>query len=205
MRASARVAALLERHGVLTREAVVAEESAGGFTAVYGVLKAMEEAGRVRRGFVAGRGATQFALPVAVERLRAYRDPPDHPSAVLLAATDPANPYGAALPWPERGDVARRPMRAAGASVVVVDGALVAWIAKGEREVLTFATVPDGAPDPAPALIAACLAALVGGRRKVLYVETVDGVPARASRLGPVLLEHGFVDTAQGLLRRPGA
>ena len=207
LRASARVAALLERHGVLTREAVVAEESVGGFTAVYGVLKAMEEAGRVRRGyFVAGRGATQFALPVAVERLRAFRDSPDHASAVLLAATDPANPYGAALPWPERGDVARRPMRAAGASVVLVDGALAVWIAKGERELLSFATVPDGAPDPAPALIAERLAALVGsGRRKVLYVETVDGVPARDSRLGPALLEHGFVDTAQGLLRRPGA
>ncbi|HUQ17324.1 MAG TPA: hypothetical protein VM070_06020, partial [Candidatus Saccharimonadales bacterium] len=206
-RASARVSALLERHGILTREAVLAEELPGGFTAAYGILKAMEEAGRVRRGyFVAGRGATQFALPVAVERLRAYRDPPDHPSAVLLAATDPANPYGAAVPWPERGDVARRPMRAAGASVVLVDGALAAWIAKGEREVLTFAAVPEGTPDPGPACVADRLASLVGtGRRKVLYVETVDGVPARDSRLGPALREHGFVDTAQGMLRRPGA
>jgi len=206
-RASARVTGLLERHGVLTREAVQAEEAPGGFTAVYGVLKAMEEAGRARRGyFVAGRGATQFALPVAVERLRAYRERPESPTAVLLAATDPANVYGSGLPWPERSEVARRPMRAAGASVVLVDGVLAAWIAKGERDVLSFPTVPEGEVDPAPALVAERIAGLAGtGRRKVLYVETVDGVPARESRLGLALRACGFVDTAQGMLRRPGA
>src|SRR6266496_2821319 len=92
-RVTARVHQLLERHGIVTREAVQAEGLAGGFAAVYGVLKAMEDAGRVRRGyFVAGRGATQFALPGAVDRLRALREPGEEPRYVFLAATDPANP-----------------------------------------------------------------------------------------------------------------
>ncbi|MEJ7732233.1 MAG: hypothetical protein WKG00_23880 [Polyangiaceae bacterium] len=91
---------LLERHGVLTREAVGAEGISGGFGAVYDVLKAMEDSGRVRRGyFVAGLGATQFALPGCDDRLRGVRDVPEQPFSVVLAATDPANPYGAALPW----------------------------------------------------------------------------------------------------------
>src|SRR5207342_3648716 len=111
---------LLERHGVVTREAVSTEGVDGGFAAVYPVLRAMEEAGRIRRGyFVDGLGAAQFALAGALDRLRAVRDAAD-PSASgtvhLLAAADPANPYGAALPWPRRGEADRRPLqRAAGA------------------------------------------------------------------------------------------
>ena len=204
-RLHARVRQLLDRHGVLLREAVQAEELTGGFTAVYGVLKALEDAGRVRRGrFVAGRGAAQFALAVAVERLRALRDLPPEPVAALLAATDPANPYGAALPWPERGDGSRRPMRVAGAKVILVDGALAAWLAKGEREVLTFDPPIDRQPEVVRDLAVKRLAALVqSGRRRVLYIETVDGVDARASRLADALRANGFVDTAQGFLRRP--
>src|SRR6185436_11174826 len=130
-RRAALARSLLERYGVLTREAVHAEGIIGGFSAVYEVLKAMEEAGRVRRGyFVAGLGATQFALPGADDRLRALRDRSEAPFTTVLAATDPANPYGAALAWPERpaedGAASARPQRAAGASVVLVDGALVA-------------------------------------------------------------------------------
>src|SRR5581483_5450455 len=111
---------LLDRHGVLTRESVRGEGHAGGFAAVYPVLRAMEEAGRVRRGyFVAGLGGAQFALAGAVDRLRASK--PDgedsEPTALVLAATDPANPYGVALPWPVKG-----PQRAAGAYVVLLDG-----------------------------------------------------------------------------------
>jgi ATP-dependent Lhr-like helicase len=113
--------ALLDRHGIVTREAVGAEEIAGGFSAVYEVLKAMEEAGRVRRGyFVDGLGAAQFAVPGAEDRLRALREPPATPEAVVLASTDPANPYGAALPWPERAGT--RVGRAAGTAVVLVAG-----------------------------------------------------------------------------------
>ena len=124
---------LLERHGVLTREAVAAEELAGGFSGIYPVLRAMEESGRIRRGyFVDGLGAAQFALPGAVDRLRSMREPVVEriaggaagPTVHLLAAVDPANPYGAALGWPRRGDADRRPLqRAAGAYVVLVDGA----------------------------------------------------------------------------------
>ena len=92
---------LLKRHGVLMRDAVAFEAVPGGFPAVYPVLRTLEEAGRIRRGyFVAGRGGLQFADPGALERLRAVRDPdPDSPRAVALAAADPANAYGAALPW----------------------------------------------------------------------------------------------------------
>ena len=106
---------------MLTREAVAGEAVDGGFAAVYPVLRAMEEAGRIRRGyFVDGLGAAQFALAGAVDRLRALRDQPgelagEHGRAVhLLAASDPANPYGAALPWPRRGDDDRRPLPASG-------------------------------------------------------------------------------------------
>ena len=214
-RSHAMVRQLLDRHGVLTREAVQAEEIAGGFTAVYGVLKAMEDAGRVRRGhFVSGRGATQFALPIAIERLRAVREPADEPAVMRVAATDPANPYGAALPWPERADVARRPMRVAGASVILVDGGLAAWVAKGEREILTFDPRTERDPALVRDLVARRLAALVQerlygrasariGRPKMLYVETVDGIEARASVMADAFRANGFVDTVQGFLRRP--
>ena len=102
-RRTALTRALLERHGVLTREAVHAEGGSGGFSAVYGVLKAMEDAAKVRRGyFVAGLGATQFALPGADDRLRGAREAPAEARTLILAAMDPANPYGAALAWPER-------------------------------------------------------------------------------------------------------
>ena len=128
--------ALLERHGVLTREAVATEGIEGGFAAVYPVLRAMEDAGRIRRGyFVDGLGAAQFALAGALDRLRSVREPAD-PAASgavhLLAAADPANPYGAALAWPRRGETDRRPLqRAAGAYVVLVDGVAALYLERG--------------------------------------------------------------------------
>ena len=138
-RVHAQALALLERHGVLTREAVAGEAVDGGFSAVYPVLRALEEAGRIRRGyFVDGLGAAQFALPGAVDRLRAMRDQPgelagEHGRVVhLLAAADPANPYGSALAWPRRSEADRRPFqRAAGAYVVLVDGAAVLYLDRG--------------------------------------------------------------------------
>src|SRR5439155_3485550 len=128
-RAAATADALLERHGVVTRGAVAAEGVPGGFAAVYKVLGALEERGAARRGyFVEGLGAAQFALPGAVDRLRALAERPDDADALVLAATDPANPYGAALPWPERASesgeadaaAGHRPGRKAGALVVLV-------------------------------------------------------------------------------------
>ncbi len=207
-RAAARVRQLLERHGVLTREAIAAEGLDGGFTAAYGILKAMEDAGRVRRGyFVAGRGATQFALPGAVDRLRALREPVAA-GAVLLAATDPANPYGAAIPWPERqgGSGGRRPARSAGAFVVLVDGALGAWLAPREHQMLTFF---DAAGDRAEALaraVARCLSRDAGvGPAGALSLEEIDGQAAAESPLARALREAGFAATPRGFLWRAQA
>jgi ATP-dependent Lhr-like helicase len=205
-RAAARVRQLLDRYGVLTREAITAEGFDGGFTAAYGVLKAMEDAGRVRRGyFVAGRGATQFALPGAADRLRALREPPEVPDVALVAATDPANPYGAALPWPERPDNGgRRPMRVAGAFVVLVDGAPAAWVGPRERQMLTFLDAAGRPTDEVAQAVSDCLAReAAAGRWPMLYVESVDGRPAADSPLAPALRGAGFVATPAGFLWKP--
>jgi ATP-dependent Lhr-like helicase len=136
---------LLSRYGVLTREVAAAEGIYGGFSAVYDVLKALEDAGRVRRGyFVASVGATQFALPAALELMRSLREAPDEPEAVVLAATDPANPYGTMLKWPQASDADGRPTRSVGALVILVNGALAGYISRGSRQLLTF--LPEDEP-----------------------------------------------------------
>jgi ATP-dependent Lhr-like helicase len=190
---------LLERYGVVTREAVKAEGTPGGFAAVYPVLRALEESGRARRGwFVAGLGAAQFALPGAVDRLRAHRTPsPDEPGrVVVLAATDPAQPYGAAIAWPEhRGG--NRPTRAAGAHVVLIDGACVAYVERGGRSLLTFAgeyTVDD--PD---AWVDALVEAHKEGRLGRLQIERIDDQPARTSPHADRMRGAGFADGYKGL------
>ena len=146
-RAHALATSLLERHGVVTREAVVAEGVEGGFAAAYPVLRAMEEGGRIRRGyFVDGLGAAQFALPGAIDRLRAMREPDvDRPVVHVLAAADPANPYGAALAWPRRGDgdPRRTPARAAGAYVVLVDGAAALYVERGGGSIAPLPPADD--------------------------------------------------------------
>jgi ATP-dependent helicase Lhr and Lhr-like helicase len=198
--------ALLERHGVVTREAVATEGVDGGFAAVYPILRAMEDAGRIRRGyFVDGLGAAQFALAGALDRLRAAREPADPAStgAVhLLAAADPANPYGAALAWPRRGETDRRPFqRAAGAYVVLVDGVATLYLERGGA---TLQTLP-AADDPAVAVVAArALGALVAdGRTRELVVRKVDGEDVAVSRVRPILLDAGFVAGYRGLALRP--
>jgi ATP-dependent Lhr-like helicase len=195
---------LLERHGVLTREAVAAEGVPGGFAAVYPVLRAMEEAGRLRRGyFVDGRGATQFALPAALDRLRTEREAPEQPRAVVLAATDPSNPYGAALRWPTRPD-GRAPARSPGALVVLIDGEPAAYLGRGERSLLTWP-----AADPARAAMiqratVEALGSLVRqGRLWGLLLATVVGPPARASPLAPALEAVGFRWSISGYFLRP--
>jgi ATP-dependent Lhr-like helicase len=201
---------LLERHGVLTREAVATEGVPGAFSAVYDVLKAMEDGGRVRRGyFVAGLGATQFALPGADDRLRGLRDPPDEPHTHILAATDPANPYGAALPWPEARGTAddspsARPQRAAGAHVVLRDGALVGYLGRTEKDVLTFLSAEEPAHGhEADALVAALASLVDSGRRRTLLLARIDGVDAAASPLAPRLVAAGFSPTSKGYFKRP--
>jgi ATP-dependent Lhr-like helicase len=181
---------------------VRSEGTAGGFAAVYGILKAMEDAGRIRRGyFVAGLGAAQFALPGAVDRLRAARERPEEPHAVVLAATDPANPYGAALSWPERPE-GRKPMRTAGALVVLVDGRLAGWLGRGEEQLLTFIS-DEADAEPTRNALAASLAAEVGPeRRTTLFIQSVDGAPVDESPVADALREAGFARTPRGYLRR---
>jgi ATP-dependent Lhr-like helicase len=203
-RMHARVNQLLERYGVLTREAVQAEGISGGFSSIYGVLKAMEDAGLIRRGyFVSGLGATQFALPGAIDRLRSLREPPDRMQTVMLAATDPANPYGAALRWPEAAE-GRRPMRQAGAYVMLVDGALAAWMPRSERQLVTFLdNVPDREPGDVAYEIAKTLADLVTSlRRRAVLIEEVNGRPPRETPMGNALLEAGFTQSSQGFLKK---
>jgi ATP-dependent Lhr-like helicase len=197
--------ALLERHGVLTREAVASEGVLGGFSAVYPVLRALEEAGRVRRGyFVDGLGAAQFSLPGAIDRLRSVREPAEGPSRArvhLLAAADPANPYGAALAWPRRDDTDRRPFaRAAGAYVALVDGVAVVFLERGGRSLALF----PAADDPAVAELAlrALGALLADGRLRELLVARVDGAPVAESPWRSALLEAGFVPGYRGLALR---
>jgi ATP-dependent Lhr-like helicase len=179
---------LLDRHGVLTRAAVAAEGLPGGFSGLYPILSRLEETGRVRRGyFVEGLGGAQFAMPGAVDRLRS----PDDGEVAVLAATDPANPYGAALPWPESERA--QPSRAAGASVVLLGGALAAFVERGGRRVVTY----GDALEP----VAAALADL-GRRRHRLLLTTVDGKPAAETSLGEALRAAGFATALRGLAWR---
>jgi ATP-dependent helicase Lhr and Lhr-like helicase len=199
---------LLDRHGVLTRGAVVAERLPGGFAGVYPVLKAMEEAGRCRRGyFVDGLGGAQFAAPGAVDRLRSLTDPPPHPLTQVLAAADPANPYGAALPWPERAATAdgrtgerpgHRPGRKAGAVVILTDGELALYVERGGRTLLTFTDDPDRLGRVADALALAVRDGALGR----LAVERADGEPVFDSPLARALTDAGFRPTARGLRLR---
>ena len=208
-RRAALARALLERHGVLTREAVGAEGVTGGFSAVYDVLKAMEDAGRVRRGyFVEGLGATQFALPGSEDRLRSAREPPAESRTLILAATDPANPYGAALAWPEAGAKreaikSARPQRAAGAHVVLRDGELIGYVGRTEKNLLTFLPGAEPARGQAASALAGALAALVDeGRRRTLLIGRIDGEEAEESAFGARLAEAGFTATSKGYFKR---
>ncbi|UNX56562.1 ATP-dependent helicase (plasmid) [Georgenia sp. TF02-10] len=201
-RAHATAERLLDRHGVVTRGAVVSERVPGGFAAVYRVLSAFEESGRCRRGyFVEGLGAAQFGTAGAVDRLRTFGRTSDHdkPVAVALAATDPANPYGAALPWPAGDDDGgHRPGRKAGALVVLVDGALVLYVERGGRTLLTWSDDVEQLRPAAEALSTAVRRGTLGR----LTVEKADGAPllgAGPSALRDALDAAGFVATPRGL------
>jgi ATP-dependent Lhr-like helicase len=202
LRARALAETWLDRYGVVTRGAVVAEGSPGGFAAAYRVLSVFEESGRVRRGyFVEGLGAAQFAAEGAVDRLRAAHAAAERggrgPGAVLLAAADPANPYGAALPWPDSRS-GHRPGRKAGALVVLVDGELVLYVERGGRTLLTWA---DDTERLRPAVDALALA-VRGGALGRLTVERADGEEVLDSPLGRALEEAGFHATPRGLRLR---
>jgi ATP-dependent helicase Lhr and Lhr-like helicase len=232
---------LLARHGVLTREAVAAESVPGGFGIVYPVLKGLEEHGRIRRGyFVAGLGATQFAMPGALDLLRSMRDAPDEVEVAVLAATDPANPYGATLRWPSRRstqnsqntrnesssagsavsalrepqgipslsrdafdvvDTGRGPTRSVGATVILVNGALAGYLARGDRQLITF--LPEAEPDRSKAARAVAHVlidrARTGGESpRGMLIEEIDGTQPARHPISPFLTEAGFVAGAMG-------
>ncbi len=241
-RGHAHTAALLDRHGVVTRGAVIAEQrgderakaalpnrdtattpvpqqtaetpgatggserarpparSTGGFAAVYPVLRAFEEAGRARRGyFVDGLGAAQFALPGAVDRLRAESlEATEREVPLVLAATDPANVHGAALPWPATPGTAARPGRKAGALVVLDAGLLVLYLERGGRTALTFGSPPESLARAATALAEA----LRAGRLSTLSVERADGQVVFDTALSDALIAVGFHSTPKGIRMR---
>jgi ATP-dependent Lhr-like helicase len=199
----ARTESLVGRYGVVTRGSVMAEQTPGGFAAIYRVLRELEQSGSVLRGYyIETLGAAQFGAPATVDRMRAFvleDDRPTDAAAVTLAATDPANPYGAALPWPDRvvddGGTRHRPARKAGSLVVMHDGHLVLYLERGGKKALVF--------DDDPGRLAASarsLATLVRARRMTrLTIETADGRPIGASPLGDALLEAGFEQTIKGV------
>lgn len=209
---------LLARYGILTREAVGAEGIPGGFSAVYDVLKALEESGRIRRGyFVAGLGATQFALPAAVDLLRQLRTAPqeEKPEFVHMAASDPANPYGSVLPWPalpampdDAESAPRILTRAAYAEVILRNGQLVAWLRRNNPNLLVF--LP--ADEPERSHTAAGLAHFLctrgqqrmhAGSHRGVLITTINGLPVPAHPMARFLLDAGFYQGPLGMhLRR---
>jgi ATP-dependent Lhr-like helicase len=173
----------------------LAEGVAAGFAGVYPVLKSMEEQGKVRRGyFVAGLGAAQFARSGAVDRLRNVREPDERPKVLVLASTDPAQPYGGCLAWPESQG---RPARSAGSRVIIVDGRAAAYLERGGRSVTVFGGA-DGAPLE---LVAEGLDE--AATRQRIEVSTVDGVSVAEHPLGDVLVGRGWRLSYRGL-RPPG-
>jgi ATP-dependent Lhr-like helicase len=223
--AAATTQQLLARHGVLTREAVMAEAVPGGFGLVYPVLKGMEETGRIRRGyFVAGLGATQFAMPGALDLLRSMRDEHDDPGevdVVVLAATDPANPYGATLKWTGRrstqnpqntqkqsgsaADAGRAPTRSVGATVILVNGALAAYLARGDRQLATF--LPEAEPERSKVGRAVARVLIERARTsgsvdesaRGMLIEEIDGMTPALHAMAPFLGEAGFIAGALGM------
>ncbi|GAA2794558.1 ATP-dependent helicase [Kitasatospora sp. CM 4170] len=221
VRATAQAQSLLDRHGLLTRGTVAAERVPGGFAGVYRVLAAMEERGRARRGyFVEGLGGAQFAMEGAADRLRSVNGrleraraaewpagpAAEPPQVLVLAAADPANAYGAALPWPDpptapgaREAKAHRPGRKAGALVVLVDGELALYVERGGKSLLAWAEAEATVAAAAGALAAAVRQGALGS----VTVERANGEQALGSALGAALEEAGFHATPRGLRLRP--
>jgi hypothetical protein len=212
---------LLTRHGVVTRETVASEAVAGGFSAVYGVLKAMEEAGRIRRGyFVAGLGGAQFAMPPALDLLRSLREVPEEPRTVVMAATDPANPYGAVVAWPEVGAprvpdraepqeqhaaTGRGPTRTVGSLVILVDGFAGAFVRRGEREVLLFAPADEPRRSRVIREVARMLLHIAASReegQRGMLIGEINGTPASDHPAARLFIAEGFATTAMGLQAR---
>ncbi len=200
-RATVSAGLLLDRYGVVTRGAVQSEGTPGGFAQAYRILAGFEEAGHCRRGYVIEKlGAAQFAASTTVDRLRTFANLPDPVPlrSITLAATDPANPYGAALAWPRREGVSHRPGRKAGGLVVLVDGSLVLYLERGGRTVLGFDDDPEVLRAAASDLVATSRAR----RLDTLTVEKINGEPIYGTAFATALQEAGFVATPRGFTLR---
>jgi len=198
---------LLQRYGVVFRETAHSEGLPGGFSAIYDVMKAMEESGKIRRGyFAADLGATQFALPAAVDLLRSLRVGPDQgkTEVMQLAATDPANPYGALLRWPAAPDGASSLTRSVGARVILCDGALVAYLRRGNPNLQVFLPEEEPMRGQVGRALAEFLVARAqrqadeGGERTGMLIAAVNGVPVAEHPLARYLLDAGFQAGAMG-------
>lgn len=194
---------LLTRYGLVTRDAVSRENAPGGFAAVYPVLKAMEEAGRVRRGyFVEGLGGAQFAMSGADDLLRSQ--PRDDEPPLVLAASDPANAYGAALPWPEGiGEETSRPARAAGTRVVLDRGRLLGYLNRSSRTLITLLAEDEPQRGQDIRRLGEGLAQAAAVGRPVL-LDKIDGIAASQSPLAAPLRAAGMAVTSQSLMPRSG-
>jgi ATP-dependent Lhr-like helicase len=208
---------LLNRYGVVFRETAHAENLPGGFSAVYDVLKAMEESGKIRRGyFAADLGATQFAMPAAVDLLRSLREggraqtDPDRLEIVQLAATDPANPYGALMRWPAAADAASSLTRSVGARVILCNGALVAYLRRGNPNIQVF--LPE--EEPQRSNIAKALAVFFvehvhrrdeeADPRGGILISTINGLAVSEHWMARFLLDAGFSPGGMGFNVRRG-
>jgi ATP-dependent Lhr-like helicase len=205
LRATAAASLLLDRYGVVTRGSVQAEGLPGGFAQAYRVLAGFEQAGHCRRGYVIEKlGAAQFAASATVDRLREFAGLGDPPPlrTYTLAATDPANPYGAALAWPAIEGVTHRPGRKAGGLVVIVDGSLALYLERGGKSALVFT-----GGEAVLAAAAQDLAATARARRlATLTIEQVNGEFVYGTAVGRALRDAGFVESPRGLtLRRATA
>ena len=193
-RAHGAAQALLERHGIVTRTGVLAEGHPGGFAAAYGILRALEERGSVRRGhFIEGLGAAQFATAAAVERLRDHRE--GSGDVVMLGTADPAQPYGAALRWPPSDG---RPSRTAGSHLVLADGVPLVMLDRGGRTLHTFEHAPDDLR-----WIDALRGGLAAGRLAKVELGRIDAGPAAEHPLHDLLIENGFAPGYRGPTLRP--
>ncbi|MDX6514397.1 MAG: ATP-dependent helicase Lhr and Lhr-like helicase, partial [Gaiellaceae bacterium] len=191
---------LLEREGIVTRDGVRAEGIPGGYGAVYAELRALETIGLCRRGYFVERlGGAQFALGGAVERLRELRPKEgEEPDTLVLAAADPAQPYGAALPWPRRAG--GRAARVAGASVVLLGGEAALFVERGGRSLVPLRDPEESWLRPA---LAALVAHVRAGRGRRLSVERFDGEPVTGSVVLPLLVEAGFLAGPRRAVLRP--
>jgi ATP-dependent Lhr-like helicase len=196
---------MLVRNGIVMRETAAVENIRGGYSSVYPALKIMEESGLVRRGmFVAGMGAAQFAMPAAVDMLRSLRRPGDRAEAVHLAASDPANPYGGLLPWAD-ASAEHSMARAAGASVILVNGRLAAFFRRRNPAIRVLLPADEPELSETARQLAQKLAEVAiryQARRSGLLISTINDEPAATHYLGRFLEESGFVSTVAGYQMR---